>query len=172
MNEIVEHAHIIKDERYMALLEELEAAKTETQFNAAMALLNGYHAMGRAMVVFAEQGGISATPLVKEVAADMKYSERNIWDVYRIAQRYETVDDLLTAMEPHGYTGKNISWTACRRHLLNSGSKTDVEVDLGKIARGIVKRYGVQDSKVIVLEIINYMSVVQAESPQEVIEAS
>jgi len=157
MNEIVK-LPVIKDEKYMALLEEIEAAKQETQFNVAMTLLNGNHIIGRAMVEFVEYGEVRATPLVKEVAKDMKYSERNMWDIYRIAKDYPTMEGLMAAMEPHGYSGKNISWTACRRHLLGSGEKTDVEVDLGKVARGIVKRYGQEDAKTIVVEVVNYLA--------------
>jgi len=158
-NEVVSRKlTLVKDERYLGLLEEIQVSFIETKFSAAMTLLEGNHVIGRAMVAFSEQTGNHPTPMVREVARDLKYSERNIWNIYRIAKRYVTVQDVVSAMEASGWEGKTPTFTAAVRVLLNSGDSNESELDLSSAARRIIRRYGPEDAKVIANQVLSILS--------------
>lgn len=157
MNEIVQRDNVlIKDEQYLALIEEISAAAIETRHTAAMTLLEGNHAIGRSIVEYTNYTENKPTHVVREIAKDLKYSERNVWNIYRISQRYETMDSLIHAMEEHGWEGKTPTFTAAVRVLLNEGKTTDPTLDLTGAAKRLIKRYGLEDAKVIAQEVLSY----------------
>lgn len=136
---------MVKDEQYLSLLEEIDAAVIEADFTARLLKAQYWHAAGGAIRQYADIHNVGPTDLVREVCKDLKKSEKTVWDAYRLNKMYPKWDDLVSAMGGN----KALSWTAARRVLLGSGEKTDPEIDLAKVARGIVKRYGPENARVI-----------------------
>jgi hypothetical protein len=133
---------VIKTERYGALIEEIQAALVEGGFNARMTLIETHHAVGRAILDYVTNEKVAPTALVKEVAQDLNQHERGIWDSYRIAKEYPTVQAFIDAQGG----GKNVSWSAGRK-LLASGDTHGP--DFAKVVNGLFQRYGTDGLKEI-----------------------
>jgi len=137
---------MIKNEIYTQLLEEIDATITEGNFTKNMALVETYHTVGGIVTKAVESGEFKATELVKEICLDLKKSEKIVWDAYKFYREYPQLEALPM--------GKEATWTGVRK-LLGSGEKTDVEIDLAKIARGLIRRYGDEDSSVIAQTVLD-----------------
>jgi hypothetical protein len=139
---------MLKDQTYHALIEELQATIEEKGFEERIARVEMYHLIGKNIREF--QTNVPVTELVKEITKDMNLNERNIWTAVRFYDTYPSID-----MLPDG---KAITWTAVRKLLNEKNDNTDQPLDLGKIARGIIKRYGIDNAKRIMELVSNMLS--------------
>lgn len=155
MSEAEVRTAFIKGEEYLAMLEEINAAIVEGEYAVRRTRLEFWHNVGGSIRDFMERHeGVGPTVLVREICKDLKVSEKTVWDVYRLNKLYPRLEDLEGALGG----GKNVSFTRARKELLGSGDKTDPEIDLAKVARGIVKRYGNDNARVIAQEVLNTLS--------------
>ncbi len=123
---------IIKDERYELLLEEIKATLVEKSFEERMAKIEMYHRIGEML----RTANSEITALTKEVSKDLGLSERSLWFSVKFYDTYPTLDALPD--------GKAVSWNKVK--LLLSGETKDDTIDLTKVAKGLIKRYGYEDA--------------------------
>lgn len=139
MNELV-----IKDEGYDQLLDEIRATLVEKSFEERMARIEMYHLVGSALRSYNRD----ITALTKEVSKDLNLSERSLWFAVKFYDTYPTLDLLPD--------GKAVSWNKVKKLL--SGEKKEDTIDLTKVAKGLVKRYGIDDSIIIAENTLLYAS--------------
>lgn len=143
LSKIQKEKRMIKDQAYHSLIEELQATIEEKGFEERMARVEMYHLIGKNIREF--NSDFPITDLVREVTKDMNLNERNVWTAVKFYDTYPNVE-----MLPDG---KAISWTGVRKLLNEKNDNTDQPLDLGKVARGIIKRYGTDNAKKI-LELV------------------
>jgi len=131
--------YFIKDEHYTNLVEELKATLVEGSFAERMARIETYHKIGEEVRKFSSTLNRNVTATVTALASDLNVAERSVWTAVKF---YDTYPDMSALPD-----GKAISWTKVKR-LLGDGTE-EKETDLNKVALGIVKRYGIDDAKVI-----------------------
>jgi hypothetical protein len=124
---------IIKDDRYELLLENIKATLVEKSFEERMAKIEMYHVVGE-LLRTAES---DITALTKEVSKDLNLSERSLWFAVKFYDTYPTLESLPD--------GKAVSWNKVKA-LLSDGSKKEDTLDLDKVAKGLIKRYGQEDA--------------------------
>ena len=153
MNEIVPANTVIKDEAYAALLEEIKAVETERSHAERMERVLMYHDIGCLIRDFKEQRkNLSIDSFIKEIHKDLKFAERSLWFAKACAEKWPTQEELISALPD----GKATSWTKVKFLLGGGTEKTDDTIDLTKVARGLIKRYGVQDAKEIAEQVLIY----------------
>lgn len=124
---------IIKDERYELLLEEIKATLVEKSFEERMAKIEMYHTIGELLRTTDSE----ITALTKEVSKDLGLSERSLWFAVKFYDTYPKITELPD--------GKATSWNKVKA-LLSGDSKKEDTIDLTKIAKGLIKRYGNDDA--------------------------
>lgn len=145
MNEI-----IIKDESYVNLLEEIKATEAEHSFNERMERVNMYWEIGNLINTYQQQHNLGVTLFISELHKDLKYAERSLWFAKEFAERFPTQQEMESSLPD----GKATSWTKVKALLSNSTEKTDDTLDLSKVAKGILTRYGPDNAKMIAREIL------------------
>lgn len=133
------HEFFIKDEVYTSLVEDIKATLVEGSFTERMARIETYHKIGEEVRNFEQSTKRNVTATVKALSGDLNLAERSVWTAVKF---YDTYPDMSALPD-----GKAISWTKVKR-LLGDGTE-EKEIDLNKVALGIVKRYGIDDAKVI-----------------------
>lgn len=99
-----------KFEAYESLINEIDAIRVESGYNASQTILEGKLQVGQ-LLVNNDEFGIKVTELVKLVAKDTKIQERELWYCYKFAERYEEI-------EKHpDYGTKIISWNRVKKML-------------------------------------------------------
>lgn len=151
MNELV-----IKDEGYGLLLEEIKATLIEKSFEERMVRIEMYHLIGASLRNY----GRDITMLTKEVSKDLNLSERSLWSAIKFYDTYPTVESLESLPD-----GKATSWNKIKKLL--SGEKKEDTIDLSKVAKGIIKRYGLEDAVSIADLVLTYASETPSTSSQE-----
>jgi len=91
---------IFKDERYLALVDEIKTTITEAVYNSRWALVEGYWNVGKLIREYFADGQL--TKRLQGLAVDVGMSERILW--YAL-QFYDKYPDLSEVPE-----GKNITW--------------------------------------------------------------
>lgn len=145
MNEL-----IIKDESYTNLLEEIQATEAEHSYNERMERVTMYWEIGTLINTYQQAHNLSVTKFIEELHKDLKYAERSLWFAKEFAQRFPTQQEMEEALPD----GKATSWTKVKALLSNATEKTDDTLDLSKVAKGILKRYGPDNAKMIAREIL------------------
>jgi len=92
-------ANIIKDEKYIALVEEIKNTITESVRNSRWVLVKGYWLIGKLM---REEYESEITKLLQGLAVDVGVSERTLWYSLQAYDKFPELDKI-----PEG---KNISW--------------------------------------------------------------
>ena len=146
----VTYPRLVKDESYLNLVEEIKATETEASFNARITVIQGYYQIGTLVKQYQEAHNIGVTSFIKELSLDLKYAERSLWFAKKMADTWRTEEELMNNLPD----GKATSWTKVKA-LLGDTTKTDDVLDITKIARGIVKRYGYEVANQVATE-INY----------------
>jgi hypothetical protein len=131
------YPRLVKDESYIKLVEEIRATETEASFNARLTVIQGYYEIGSLIKQYQEARNIGVTGFIKELSLDLKYAERSLWFAKKMADTWKTEEDLFNNLPD----GKATSWTKVKA-LLGDTTKTDEVLDVTKIARGLIKRYG------------------------------
>ena len=124
----------VKDESYEVLLDEIKSTLVEKSFEERMAKIEMYHTVGQLL----RSSSRDITALTKEVSKDLSLSERSLWFAVKFYDEYPTLDALPD--------GKACSWNKVKK-LLSGGDKKEDTIDLQKIAKGLIKRYGLEEAK-------------------------
>jgi hypothetical protein len=149
MNEII--PALIKDQEYVGLLEEIRATEAERSFAERMERVYIYHEIGCLIRDYQEAKNLPVTQFIYELHKDLKYAERSLWFAKECASKWRTKEELEQALPE----GKATSWTKVK-YLLGGGTeKTDDTVDLTKVAKGLIRRYGLENARVIAKEVLN-----------------
>jgi hypothetical protein len=146
----VHFPRLVKDESYLQLVEEIKATETEASFTARISVIQGYYAIGTLIKQYQEERNIGVTGFIKELSLDLKYAERSLWFAKKMADTWKTEDDLMNNLPD----GKATSWTKVKA-LLGDSTNTDEVLDVTKIARGIVRRYGEDVAQQVGRELLN-----------------
>jgi len=128
-----------KDEKYLALIEEIQAALTEGSFTHRWSLVETYHAIGTEIVRVVKEEEYNVTDLIKEVAKDINRVDKVVWDAYRVVQKYPDINSLPFV--------KSASWTKIRREVLGDNKKPEFNAE--RIAKHLIKKYGEEKAKEI-----------------------
>lgn len=124
---------IIKDESYDLLLDNIKATLVEKSFEERMAKIEMYHTIGELL----RTTDRDITALTREVSKDLNLSERSLWFAVKFYDTYPTLEAL-----PEG---KAVSWNKVKL-MLSDGAQKEDTLDLTKIAKGLIKRYGTEDA--------------------------
>jgi hypothetical protein len=124
---------IIKDESYDLLLDTIKATLVEKSFEERMAKIEMYHTIGELL----RTTDRDITALTREVSKDLNLSERSLWFAVKFYDTYPTLQAL-----PEG---KAVSWNKVKL-MLSDGAQKEDTIDLTKVAKGLIKRYGVEDA--------------------------
>lgn len=127
---------IIKDESYDLLLDEIKGTLVEKSFEERMAKIEMYHTVGQLL----RTSNRDITALTKEVSKDLSLSERSLWFAVKFYDEYPTLDELPD--------GKACSWNKVKK-LLSGGDTKEDTIDLSKIAKGLIRRYGLEEAKAV-----------------------
>lgn len=126
--------NIIKDESYDLLLDEIKSTLVEKSFEERMAKIEMYHTVGQLL----RSSDRDITALTKEVSKDLNLAERSLWFAVKFYDTYPTLNALPD--------GKACSWNKVKK-LLSSGDQKEDTLDLQKVAKGLIKRYGLDDAR-------------------------
>ena len=100
---------------YQSLIDDCEAIITETVFTSRWILIEGYHSLGKRILIESEKfGDLTISDIATHVAKDVGKSKRTIQRAIQFARRYPDLDDLPG--------GKNISWHKICNNLLPTGT--------------------------------------------------
>lgn len=124
---------IIKDESYDLLLDTIKATLVEKSFEERMAKIEMYHTIGELL----RTTDRDITALTREVSKDLSLSERSLWFAVKFYDTYPTLQAL-----PEG---KAVSWNKVKL-MLSDGAQKEDTIDLTKVAKGLIKRYGPEDA--------------------------
>jgi len=124
---------IIKDESYDLLLDTIKATLVEKSFEERMAKIEMYHTIGELL----RTTDRDITALTREVSKDLNLSERSLWFAVKFYDTYPTLQAL-----PEG---KAVSWNKVKL-MLSDGAQKEDTIDLTKVAKGLIKRYGIEDA--------------------------
>ena len=142
---IVPSGTIVKDEGYVNLLEEIRAAEAEHSFAERMERVYMYHDIGCLIRDYKNEHKLGVSEFIRELHKDLKYAERSLWFAKDCAEKWPTRDELESALPD----GKATSWTKVKALLGGGTPKEDETIDLTKVAKGLIKRYGLDNAKVI-----------------------
>jgi hypothetical protein len=147
MNEtsIVPVGTVIKDEEYTALLDEIRATEAEHSFAERMERVYMYHDIGCLIRDYKNARNVGVTEFIRELHRDLKYAERSLWFAKDCAEKWPTREALESALPD----GKATSWTKVKALLGNGEQKNDDTMNLTKVAQGLIKRYGLDNAKVV-----------------------
>ena len=109
-----------KDQHYYALVEECKSIIVESVFNSRMTLIEGYHAVGKEISEYVENGA-HITSLLQFLAVDLEVSDRKLWYAVELYKKYNDLSKL-----PEG---KNISITKLMDKYLTKHDKDLVKKD-------------------------------------------
>lgn len=126
--------NIIKDESYDLLLDTIKATLVEKSFEERMAKIEMYHTIGELL----RTTDRDITALTREVSKDLNLSERSLWFAVKFYDTYPIMDAL-----PEG---KAVSWNKVKL-MLSDGAQKEDTIDLTKVAKGLIKRYGIEEAK-------------------------
>lgn len=143
---------VIKDESYNALVEELNAIKTERKFNANIELVYMYHDWGTIINEYQKAHDVGVTKFIQELRKDSGIAERSLFFAKKCAERWPTKEILETSLPE----GKATSWAKTKK-LLGGGEEMSKAPDLSVVAKGLVKRYGERDAQFIAQLVINHL---------------
>lgn len=145
MNELLPSDFIVKDEAYEHLLQEIKAIETERSCNERMERIYMYHEIGVLIRDFQQGHNFGVTQFIKELHKDLKYSERSLWFAKDFADKFPTIEEAEAALPD----GKATSWTKVKSLLGGGEVKEDDTLDLTKVAKGLIKRYGLERAKMV-----------------------
>lgn len=131
----------VKDEYYLELVEQLKAAIVEGSFNERMARIETYHKIGEEVRAFSKHFNKNVTEVVKAISDDLSVAERSVWTALKF---YDTFPDIGALPD-----GKAISWTKVKK-LLGEADLEKKGPDMNRVALGIIKKYGVEDTKLLI----------------------
>jgi hypothetical protein len=146
----ITYPRLVKDESYLNLVEEIRATEIEASFNARLTVIQGYYEIGSLIKQYQESRNIGVTTFIKELSLDLKYAERSLWFAKKMADTWKTEEELFNNLPD----GKATSWTKVKA-LLGDTTKTDDVLDVTKIARGIIRRYGEDVARQVAQFIVN-----------------
>jgi hypothetical protein len=144
---------IIKDEAYNLLLEEIRNTEVEQDFYGRLIRIKMYYQIGTLIRDYQEQRGIGVTAFIEEIHKDLKYAERSLWVAYQMAKRWRTEDELMSELPD----GKATSWKKVKMLITGEKPKDDDTLDLSKVARGLISRYGIDNAKEVARMVINHV---------------
>lgn len=123
---------IITEDWYKLLVDNVDSAITEGEFNARMGVLETYHGVGRDLTSASKEHQIPITELVHRVAVDAEIGERNLWYAVKFFDKFPDLSKL-----PEG---KDLSWSKIKRKYLTEAKKDGGEqLELIKAAPDAVK---------------------------------
>lgn len=100
----------VKIGAYQSLLEEIDAIRTETVYNASQVILEGKLEVGQ-LLLKNNDLGVGVTELVQYVSKDTGINERDLWYCYKFAEKYEEIKKL------PDFDTKVISWNRVKKML-------------------------------------------------------
>jgi alkylated DNA repair dioxygenase AlkB len=132
---------IVKNEQYERLLEEIDATWSEGMRLILNTASKVDYMVGRAMVNFIQNNGVSPTALVRQVSIDMKKSPRSVWSTYMLWKDRPDYDAVVSEVaQITGYTEPSLS--AMRHALLGEGGQS--AFNLEAVVERILKKYGAE----------------------------
>ncbi len=94
---------------YEALIDEIDAIRTETVYNASQTILEGKLQVGQ--LLFKNEFDLGVTELVQYVSKDTGINERDLWYCYKFAEKFDEIQKL------PDYQTKVISWNRVKKML-------------------------------------------------------
>jgi hypothetical protein len=160
MNEIeVVQAHdiVVRDEKYVALIEDINAAIVEFRKRRAYDTIISDHYIGRSIVDFLEQNSVTPTALVRQVANDLDKSLRSVWDSYSLWKEHPDIEAYINQVAGElQLSPLLINLTTLRQHALGTGEEP--EFDPKKVGKNLIKKYGLERAQQVANSILNPQS--------------
>lgn len=146
---------IVRDEKYIALIEDINAAVIEFRKRRAYDTIVSDHYIGRSIVDFVEQNSVNPTHLVRQVAADLEKSVRSVWDSYILWKDHPDVESYINQVAGELQVSPIVvNLTMLRQHALGTGEQKE-EFDAIKVGKNLIKKYGLERAQQVATFIMN-----------------